>query len=197
MKDDETLRFYAQQAQVYANRGRVAPSARLEAFLAGLPAGGDVLELGTGGGQDALTMIERGFAVSPTDGSPELAKEAEKRLGQPVAIMLFEELEAVDAYDGVWASASLLHAPREALTGILARVHRALRPGGLFMASFKGGKAEGRDTFGRFYSYLDEATLRRHYEAAGNWMPLVIEVESGSSYDRQPTEWLWVTARRG
>jgi len=197
MKDDETLRFYAQQAQVYANRGRVAPSARLEAFLAGLPAGGDVLELGTGGGQDALTMIERGFAVSPTDGSPELAKEAEKRLGQPVAIMLFEELEAVDAYDGVWASASLLHAPREALTGILARVHRALRPGGLFMASFKGGKAEGRDTFGRFYSYLDEATLRRHYEAAGNWMPLVIETESGSGYDRQPTEWLWVTARRG
>lgn len=197
MKDDETLRFYAQQAQVYANRGRVAPSARLEAFLAGLPAGGDVLELGTGGGQDALTMIERGFAVSPTDGSPELAKEAEKRLGRPVAIMLFEELEAVDAYDGVWASASLLHAPREALTGILARVHRALRPGGLFMASFKGGKAEGRDTFGRFYSYLDEATLRRHYEEAGNWMPLVIDVESGSGYDRQPSEWLWVTARRG
>lgn len=197
MKDDETLRFYAQQAQVYANRGRVAPSARLEALLACLPAGGDVLELGTGGGQDALTMIERGFAVSPTDGSPELAKEAEKRLGRPVAIMLFEELEAVDAYDGVWASASLLHAPREALTGILARVHRALRPGGLFMASFKGGKAEGRDTFGRFYSYLDEATLRRHYEGAGNWMPLVIETESGSGYDRQPTEWLWVTARRG
>ncbi|QMV00305.1 methyltransferase domain-containing protein [Devosia sp. D6-9] len=197
MKDDETLRFYAQQAQVYSNRGRVAPSARLEAFLAGLPAGGDVLELGTGGGQDALTMIERGFAVSPTDGSPELAKEAEKRLGRPVAIMLFEELEAVDAYDGVWASASLLHAPREALTGILARVHRALRPGGLFMASFKGGKAEGRDTFGRFYSYLDEATLCRHYEAAGNWIPLVIETESGSGYDRQPTEWLWVTARRG
>ncbi|MGB3026126.1 class I SAM-dependent DNA methyltransferase [Paradevosia shaoguanensis] len=197
MKDDETLRFYAQQAQVYANRGRVAPSARLEAFLAGLPAGGDVLELGTGGGQDALIMIERGFAVSPTDGSPELAKEAEKRLGRPVAIMLFEELETVDAYDGVWASASLLHAPREALTGILARVHRALHPGGLFMASFKGGKAEGRDTFGRFYSYLDEATLRRHYEEAGNWMPLVIETESGSGYDRQPTEWLWVTARRG
>ncbi|MFD1941233.1 class I SAM-dependent DNA methyltransferase [Paradevosia shaoguanensis] len=197
MKDDETLRFYAQQAQVYANRDRVAPSARLEAFLAGLPADGDVLELGTGGGQDALTMIERGFAVNPTDGSPELAKEAEKRLGRPVAIMLFEELEAVDAYDGVWASASLLHAPREALTGILARVHRALRPGGLFMASFKGGKAEGRDTFGRFYSYLDEATLRRHYEEAGNWMPLVIDVESGSGYDRQPTEWLWVTARRG
>jgi len=197
MQDEETLRFYARTAQVYANRGRVAPSARLQAFLAGLPAGGDVLELGSGGGQDALAMIERGFAVQPTDGSPELAMEAEKRLGRPVRVMLFDALEDRDAYDGVWASASLLHAPRQALTAILARVHRALRPGGLFVASYKGGAEEGRDRFGRFYSYVDEPTLRRHYEEAAAWQPLVIESEAGSGYDRQPTQWLWVAARRG
>jgi hypothetical protein len=54
-------------------------------------------------------------------GSPELADIASHRLGRPVEAMLFDEHEA---YDGVWASASLLHVPRDELAGILPRVHR-------------------------------------------------------------------------
>jgi len=66
-------------------------------------------------------MLAAGFTVRPTDGSPELADIASRRLGCPVEAMLFDEHEADD---GVWASASLLHVPRDELAGILLRVHR-------------------------------------------------------------------------
>jgi SAM-dependent methyltransferase len=72
--------------------------------------------------------------------------------------MRFDQLEESAAYDGVWASASLLHAPAAELTSDLARIHRALKPGGLFVASFKAGNGEGRDMFGRYYNY----PMRRH-----------------------------------
>lgn len=195
MHDDETLKFYANNAKIYAGRGRL-PAQRLGDFLAALPAGGKVLELGCGGGQDARAMIEAGFDVTPTDGSPQLAEEAGRLLGRPVLVMEFEALAAQQCYDGVWASASLLHAPRERLAAILAKVHAALRPGGLLVASYKAGDAEGRDRFGRYYNYFDAATLAGQYRTAAPWSALALEGEAGSGYDGVPTDWLWVTARR-
>ncbi|GGF42886.1 SAM-dependent methyltransferase [Youhaiella tibetensis] len=195
MQDDETLKFYAENARAYAGRGR-RPAKRLGAFLAALPPGARVLELGTGGGQDARAMLDAGLEVTPTDGSAELAREAEKLLGRPVRVMRFDELDEVDAYDGIWAAASLLHAPRRTLTGILTLVHRAMRPGATFVASFKGGQAEGRDGFGRYYNYFDGPTLLRHFEDAADWENLEISQELGSGYDGKATDWLWVTARR-
>ncbi len=91
-RDDTTLDFYAAEAQPYASRSRAADEERLNAFLARLPSGARILELGCGGGQDSEWMLARGFDVTPTDGSPELAREAEKRLGRPVRLLLFENL---------------------------------------------------------------------------------------------------------
>lgn len=196
MADDETLRFYAENARTYAARERRLPHVELAAFLAALPPGAPILELGSGGGQDALAMQEAGFAVTASDASPELAAEAERRLGRPVRVMRFDELDDEAAYAGVWASASLLHAPRAELTGILGRIGRALRPDGLFVASYKAGSAEGRDRFGRFYNYLDAPTLLDHYRAAGSWQHLDVRELAGSGYDGAPTDWLWVTARK-
>lgn len=141
-------------------------------------------------------MLARGFDVVPTDGSPEMAAEAERFLQRPVRVMQFADLDDSDAFDGVWASASLLHVPRGELTGILARVRRALRPDGRFWASFKAGTEAGRDALGRFYNYLDEAELHRHYEAAGSWARLATTAMAGSGYDGKPTDWLWVDAQK-
>src|SRR5687768_17817073 len=128
MADEQTLRFYADNATTYVGRARGHPNDQLRAFLAALPAGARILELGTGGGDDARFMLEQGFDVQPTDASPELAEQAAARIGRPVRIMRFDELTERAAYDGVWASACLLHAPREELTADLARIHSALRP---------------------------------------------------------------------
>ena len=129
-------------------------------------------------------------------GSPELAAEASQRLGTPVKVMRFDELDAISVYDGVWASASLLHVPRPALSGVLRLVHRALRVGGRFWASYKAGEAEGRDRFGRYYNRPATDSLLRHYEEAGPWQQLRITEGSGTGYDGEATAWLWVEATR-
>lgn len=152
-----------------------------------------MLELGCGGGQDSAALIARGFDLTPTDGSPELAAQAALRLGRPVPVLLFEDLAANAAYDGIWANACLLHVPRTALPAIIARVHAALRPGGGFYASFKAGEAEGRGRFGRYYNYPSAEWLREAY-GAGLWRSLEIAEEPGGGYDREPTRWLHVLA---
>lgn len=192
-RDADTLGFYAAEAEIYAGRNRELGAARLQRFAARLPAGGKVLELGCGGGQDSEALLALGLDVSPTDGSPELAAEAQKRLRRPVSVLLFEDLVADAAFDGVWANACLLHVPRSALPGILARVQRALRPGGVFYASYKAGEAEGRDRFGRYYNYPDAGWLHSAYGEEG-WSRIDIDEDLGGGYDREPTRWLHVTA---
>lgn len=196
MPDDKTLRFYAENATAYVSRQRRQDQSQLDGFLAALPKGGDILELGTGGGQDAAYMLSRGFAVTPSDASPELAATAEALLGLPVRIMLFNQLDAVAAYDGVWASAALLHAPADELTDDLARIHRALRAGGHLVASFKAGNGEGRDAFGRYYNYPSAQTLQGHFRASADWAALELTETDGGGYDGKPTRWLWVHATK-
>lgn len=194
MADNPTLRFYADNAAVYAQHATTPTGQRLDAFLTLVPSGGKILELGCGNGRDAAHMLSLGFDVDATDGTPELAAEAQRRIGRPVRILRFEQLDAIAAYDGIWACASLLHAPASDLVNILARIKRALRPGGIFTASFKAGRGEGRDELGRYYNYPTPECLRADYEAAG-WTDLTLETNLGSGYDAKPTEWLWVTAR--
>lgn len=195
MPDPETLRFYADNAASYVRHAE-SPTPQLAGFLARLPGGGTILELGTGNGRDAAAMLAAGFAVTPSDASPELAAQAEARLGRQVRVMAFHELDQTAAYDGVWACAALLHAPRDELTDDLARIFRALRPGGYLVASFKAGGGEGRDQFGRYYNYPDAAELHAHLVAAADWASIDISESHGSGYDGLPTRWLWLKARK-
>lgn len=158
-----------------------------------MPVGRAILELGCGAGEDSEWLAGRGFAVSPTDGSSGMAAEAEKRLGRSVRVLRFDELSEVDAYDGVWASACLLHVPRAGLGAVLARIRRALRPGGIFYASYKTGETEGVDRFGRYYNRPSPDWLAATYREAG-WREPSIERVMGGGYDGEPTEWLHVTA---
>jgi SAM-dependent methyltransferase len=189
-----TLDFYGANAAQYVCHGSVNP--RLNSFLARLPKGGTILELGSGSGADAKAMLDAGFRIDPTDGSRELAHEAEKLLGQPVRQMLFGELEAERAYDGVYACASLLHAPRKELPDIISRIHRSLKTGGYVWASFKGGQQEGLDTFGRYYNYFSEIELKDIWSGNGEWSILEHENWQGSGYDKVATDWHSITARR-
>lgn len=196
LADDKTLEFYKTNAAAYVEAPSDRPRPRLLAFIAALPPGARVLELGAGSGRDAAEMLRHGIDIDPTDASPELAAEAETRIGRKVRILHFSELDARDAYNGVWACASLLHAPAAELADDLARIYRALKPGGIFVASFKAGNGEGRDGLGRYYNYPDRTTLQAHYRGAADWQALSIEAVMGSGYDNLPTEWLWATAQR-
>jgi SAM-dependent methyltransferase len=193
--DEETLQFYRSNAQSYADWAK-APSTRLRAFLALVPPGGSILELGCGAGNHSAVMLEAGFAVRATDGSPEMAEIASRRLGHPVEAMRFDELDARAAYDGVWASACLLHVPRDQLESILGRIHRALKPSGVFYASFKIGEGDGRDNLGRYYNYPSPEWLQTTYAAAGAWDQLSSDTSVIKSFDQTPANMLHLTVRK-
>ncbi|MBA5802907.1 class I SAM-dependent methyltransferase [Rhizobium changzhiense] len=192
---NRTSAFYEENAETYAKRARSLPKQQLDAFLAGLAPGAAILELGCGGGQDSACMLSQGFDVTPTDGSTELARQAEALIGRPVRVMLFQELNADSAFDGIWAHASLLHVPRLELPDVFARIRRALRPSGLLHASFKAGDAEGHDGFGRYYNY-PSAELLSELLTKGGWRNIAISESDGGGYDGKPTRWLTVSAQR-
>ncbi len=193
--DEDTLRFYRSNAQAYAAR-EIAKHTRLTRFLALLPPGATVLELGCGAGADSAQMLAAGFDVRPTDGSPELAAEASCRLGRPVETLLFHDLHEIKTYDGVWANACLLHVPRGELAQVLALIWRALKPGGHFCASFKAGAEDGRDTLNRYYNYPSPEWLRATYSSAGGWSSLAIEKGEVRGFDNEWAEMLFVVARK-
>lgn len=190
-----TINFYNENADDYAAND-VGPNPRLFPFLQRCKAAGKVLELGTGGGFDALAIINGGFDLDATDGSSELAAIATRRIGRPVRTMLFDELEAIDAYDGVYACASLTHVPRADLRGVLQKVYRALTYGGVVWASFKAGLDEGTDAFGRHYNYLSAEELTAIWRDAAPWRDIETESWLGGAYDRKATSWVAVTAVR-
>ncbi|MDZ7927648.1 MAG: class I SAM-dependent methyltransferase [Agrobacterium sp.] len=194
-KDENTIGFYSGNASAYTTRGQSADRPQLETFLARLPEDASILELGCGGGQDSEFMLAAGFDVHPTDGTPEIAKAAQARLGIPVKTLLFENIEDNQRYHGVWANACLLHVPRPALPGIIGRIHTALKPGGVFYASFKAGEAEGRDKFDRYYNYPSKSWFEDVY-GQFIWECIEIEARQGSGYDQLPTAWLHVTATK-
>ena len=195
MPKDETSAFYDANAETYASRERRLPTARLDALLAALPSGAKILELGCGGGQDSFYMLGKDFDVTPTDGSVELARQAERLIGRPVTVMRFQDLQATGKFDGVWAEASLLHVPRAELPDVLSRIHNALKPGAPLHASFKAGEAEGHDGFGRYYNYPSPDWLSQCL-TEGGWRDIALSEADGGGYDGKPTRWLFLTARK-
>jgi SAM-dependent methyltransferase len=194
---DPTLDFYDREAEAYsAQCDRLGPSEQLPRFLASLPVSPKVLDLGCGSGRDAVRMVSAGCELTLTDGSAAMAAQCRKRLGLPVRVLRFEDLDYQSAFDGVWASASLLHAPRAALPDVLRRVYAALKPGGLLMASFKAGGQEKWDKLGRYYNHLDADEAEALFRAAGDWTSLEIERFEGGGYDGIATPWISVWAVR-
>lgn len=191
------LTWYETGADLWAaGQDDASPSPGLAEFMARLPAGARVLELGCGTGTDARAMLAAGFDVIPTDGSAAMARIAAQRLGRPVQVLPFDDLDEEGRYDAVWANACLLHVPRPVLPGVLARIHRALKLGGLHYSSYKSGQAEGTDRFGRFYNYPSLAELQTSVAQSGDWQLLNVMEWSGGQHGGGLTDWIGLTLRR-
>ena len=167
MSDDETIGVYgARVAEYAALTGQVNP-APFDAFVARLPSGGRVLDWGCGPGHDAARFAALGLDVDAVDATPAMVAHAVAEHGLAARVATFSELDATDAYDGVWANFSLLHAARDELPDRLGAARRALRAGGALYLSVKLGEGEKRDGLGRRYTYFGDAELTALLEAAG------------------------------
>lgn len=197
MSDDEaTLGFYDREGANYAAwsapKGEYAP---LDRFLATTPPDGRLLDFGCGGGWAAKRMLDAGRRVDAFDGSAAMAEEASKLTGINVRVMRFYALAESGRYAGVWASFCLLHAPRAAMPGNLARIHRALRPAGIFYLGLKRGAGETRDRLGRFYTYFERDEIKDLLGDAG-FRDIDIHEKKGGGYDGVPEQVMHIFCRK-
>ena len=79
---------------------------------------------------------------------------------------------------------------------MLLLIWRALKPGGIFYASFKAGEAEGRDTLDRYYNYPSPDWLRATYADAGEWSSLTMETGEVKGFDDEMASMLFVVAKK-
>lgn len=180
--------------------------AGLDDLASRLAPGALVLEIGSGGGRDALELEARGLRVRRTDVTPgfvALLREA----GHDADVLdpLTDDLaptgpdasDASDAaYDAVWAHASLLHVARTDLPVVLARLGEVTRPGGVLRLAVKEGDGEGWSTHGsvdvpRMFTYWRRADLEAVLTAAG-WEVARTDQTDG----RRGERWLSVLATR-
>jgi len=161
MSDPETLAVYAAKVGDYvALTGDGATrDPLLRAFIADLPTGGHVLDLGCGPGHAAATLAEAGLHVTATDAVAEMVEIAAQHPGVTARVATFDDISEAAAYDGIWANFSLLHAPRADMPRNLSALHRALTPNGLLHIALKTGTGEKRDPIGRLYTYYTDAEL--------------------------------------
>ncbi len=179
---DATDRYYNQNAaEFFSSTVGVDMTPLHERFLAGLPAGAAILDAGCGSGRDARIFADREYRVSAFDASPVLAELASTHCGFEVTVRRFEEVEEVACFDGIWCCASLLHVAKADLPDVLARLWRALRPGGTLYVSFKYGQGE-RMHHGRRFTDADEPTLRTWFGP----LPDVQSAEIWLTDDRRP-----------
>lgn len=156
-----TATFYEDNAQAYCEETQGFNVDELyQPFLSLLPQGGHILDLGCGSGRDSKTFISKGYTVTAVDGSAQIAKFAEDFIGQPVIVSTFQELTYTNMFDGIWASASLLHCPRAQMHVVLARIVLALKLHGVAYMSFKWGEGETIDRRGRYFNNYTQATLQ-------------------------------------
>ena len=154
-----TLDYYNQNHEAYYADTVYADVSALYARVEPLlPVGAKIIDIGCGSGRDAKHFMESGYTVTAIDGSPELCKQAEKLLGIPVPCLLFQEIDFDKEFDAAWACSSLLHVPKAELPDVMRRICKALKPGGVFYASFKYGATE-RVSSGRFFADYTENDL--------------------------------------
>lgn len=192
--DRQTEEFYTARGEEWASFRPGEWNPELDPFLDRLPAGAHILDLGCGDGRDAVRMAQRGFSVDATDGVATMVALA-MRNGVHARLLRFDELVGENIYDAIYANASLHHVPATDLPGILARVHRALKPGGLHFANYKGGSGGGRDEHGRYYSYIAQDDLDTAYRSAG-FSRFGIDGAMGRGFGGHATPWLWIMAEK-
>ncbi len=118
-----------------------------------------ILDAGCGSGRDTKAFLDAGCQVTAMDASIKMCEEAEKQLNRQVFCLRFEELIFKQAFDGIWACASLLHVSYKEIDDVLKRLFNALKENGVLYASFKYGDGK-RVVKERFFYDYNEVTLK-------------------------------------
>lgn len=190
MRNSNTLDYYDNHSdEFYKNTVDVEFAATQQRFLQKLKKGSTILDFGCGSGRDTIYFLEQGYHVDAIDGSVELCRLASEHTGIKVKNMLFQELSAVEQYDGIWACSSILHLPLETLTEVMGKMQIALKKKGIIYTSFKYGIFAGERN-GRYFTDMTEETFAEFLnginglEIEEEWITLDVRPE------REEERWL-------
>jgi len=168
MTDDKTVSAYDSQVSNYLEVINKQPEDQhLLDFISRFESNDFILDLGCGPAISSATMREHGLRVDPVDASKEMVKMANTTFDIGARQAGFEEINAKDTYEGVWANFSLLHATAEEFPRILQALKYAMKAKGIFYLGMKIGQGSARDKYERFYSYYSQDELVAHLVRAG------------------------------
>ena len=169
-------------------------------FVALLPDGAAVLDLGCGSGLPSTRQLAERFRVTGVDIS-----EAQVNLARgnvPTAEIIHGDITAVEftrpSFDGVVSLYAVSHVPREEHAALFEKVAAWLRPGGLLLATL--GATDIPDWTGEwlgvpmFFSSHDADANRRFLRAAG--FELEFDEVLTTHEPEGDVSFLWVLARK-
>ena len=155
---DTTINYYDNNANKFVSDTQdVVFTETQDLFISYLNKGDSILDFGCGSGRDSKYFLNKGFIVTATDGSIEMCKAASSYAGIDVKHLLFNELEDVNCYDGVWACSSILHLYKELLIDCFHRIAKALKDNGILYTSFKYSEFEGLRNGRYFIDFTSES----------------------------------------
>ena len=193
---NNTLDYYNQNAQSFADSTmNVEFSEMQDVFLSLIPAGGYILDFGCGSGRDAKYFLDKGYRVDATDGSEEMVRIACEHTRVTVRQMLFNELDEICKYDGIWACSSILHLELAELQDVMSRIRFALKRGGVLYTSFKYGTFAGERN-GRFFTDMTQESLGDLIDNVGGLDIIKLWITSDVRPGRENEKWLNVLLRK-
>ena len=167
----QTLEYYNQQADNFfagtINHDVEQNIAALLKYIEG-QAPFTILDVGCGPGRDLKTLTAQGHIAVGLEGASRFVEMARAYSNCEVWLQDFSQLDLPHQhFDGIFANASLFHAPSQDLPQVLRALYATLKPNGvLFSSNPRGNNQEGWSG-GRYGVYYDLDTWRRYMVAAG------------------------------
>ncbi|WP_341788315.1 MULTISPECIES: class I SAM-dependent methyltransferase [unclassified Rickettsia] len=160
----KNIQYYDNNAQSFYDKTiNLDLSDSYKEFISYLPEKAHILDAGCGAGRDTKYFLSQNYQVTAFDGSSEMVKLASKATGIDILHLSFQDMDFENIFDGVLAQASLLHVPYSETKDIYKKIHRALKPDGIFYACYTHGddlvQADDRD----FYN-MNEDIVKPYFD---------------------------------
>jgi ubiquinone/menaquinone biosynthesis C-methylase UbiE len=174
----------------------------LEELAHKLPPDAAVLDLGCGAGVPVTRWLAQRFAITGVDLSANQLELARKHV--PAANFLKADMTdlsfAPETFDAVVAFHSIIHVPRAEHLALLGKIHRWLKPGGIFLATWALAEWEGEESdwegWGapmRWSHHDGETSLELLRRAGFAIESTDVRTTRGARGDES---WLWVLTRK-
>ncbi len=195
--NNRTIEYYNSNAEAYFEATVNAHMAPLcDKFLEFVKPGGRIVDIGTGSGRDLKYFLDKGYPAEGIDLSEELCKRAASYSAGKVICEDICNWHPSGKYDGVWASASLLHLPSDEIEKFILRLPEILESGGIAYISMKSGIEEGYDDSGRYFSNFTEARLQQILSRSTS-LRLIECWRTKDELSREDFEWINFILRNG